>query len=283
MSPETPFARGDSDLLTVYNAYSGWKKAHKQGAAQQFCQKHRLNQFILRQLEEEKIQLLTYLADAGLMKLTIDEQSALQGARHNRSNLFRFEIPARYDQLNSDAMTNTIVATALYPKLLKREGQGYRNIFSNQQLQLGQTSILKNRSVTGGKPPEWLCYLEATQSKSGKLNALHSSRVGQAMILLLLGQQADFKFFAGVVDIDHGRVRFSLRKWKEILALQRLRSEINRMVGDFLDQPDLSLPPADQAWLDVLASIIERSFQSGGGQLPKRMLQLQLQPPTTLT
>lgn len=257
-SAESFFARGDSDLLTVYNAYSGWRKSCEQGASQQFCQKYHLSQFQLRQLEEQKVQLLVYLADAGLISLSQAEQGTLQNARHSRSNLRFFDVPQRYNQLSSDTTINAIVAMAFYPKLLKREGRGYRNVYSNQQLQVAPTSINKSSS----RPPDWLCYLEATQAKSGKLNAFHSSRVSQAMLVLLLGQ-AEFKFYAGVVDIDHGRIRLSLRKWRELLALQYLRYQIHRMIQDFLAKPDAPTSPADQAWLETMAVALDGSSQLG--------------------
>lgn len=191
------------------------------------------------------------------MSLSHDEQGALQSARHARSNVHYFDVPERYNRLGGDAMVNSIVAMAFYPKILRREGRGYRNVYSNQQLQIAPTSV--NRATS--KPPDWLCYLEATQAKNGRLNAFHSSRVNQGMLILLLGQ-ADFKFYAGVVDIDHGRIRLSLRRWKELLALQHLRCQIHRMIQDFLAKPELP-SSAGQAWLDTMAIAFDGSSQSG--------------------
>lgn len=262
------FARGDSDLLTVYNAYFGWRKACQKGTGQQFSQKYHLSQFQLRQLEEQKVQLFNYLFDAGLMPLAPNEYAALQRARNSRSSQHVFEVPARYDQLSSDSMVNAITAMAFYPKVLKREGHAYRNVYSNQQIQIASTSINKLTN----KPPEWLCYLEATQTKNGRLNAFHSSKVLQAVIILLLGQ-ADFRYFAGVVDVDHGRIRLSLRRWKEVLALQQLRTQIARVTLSFLTKPDSPLSPDDQAWLETLASALDGSSQSGP-HLPEQWLRL---------
>lgn len=201
------------------------------------------------------------------MSLSRDEQTALQSARHIRSKLQHFDVPERYNRLSGDTMVNAIVAMAFYPKVLKREGRGYRNVYSNQQLQIAPTSINKITS----KPPDWLCYLEATQAKSGRLNAFHSSRVSQGMLILLMGQ-ADFKFYAGVVDIDHGRIRLSLRRWKEFLALQHLRCQIHRMIQDFLAKPELP-SSAGQAWLDMMAVALDGLSQSGV-HVPTQLLQL---------
>lgn len=195
------------------------------------------------------------------MSLAPDEYASLQRARNSRSNQHTFDVPTRYDRLTSDAMVSAITAMAFYPKIVRREGQGYRNVYSNQQLQIAPTSI--NRMTS--KPPEWLCYLEAIQTKNGKLNAFQSSKVTQAMLFLVLGQ-AEFKYFAGVVDIDHGRIRLSLRRWRETLALQHLRVQINRVLLGFLARTESPLSPADQAWLDVLASALDGSSHPGGHQ-----------------
>ena len=250
-SSRAAFARGESDFLTTYNAYLGWRKASKAGTGQHFCHKYHLSQFQLQQLQEQKVQLLVYLADARLIALEPEETADLHRARNGRLSS-HYEVPSRYDKLNSDAVVSAVIAAALYPNLLRREGHGYRNVFTNQQLQLASTSI--NKLIS--KPPTWLCYLEASQAKSGKLNAFHSSRVTQAMLLLLLGD-ADFSIFSGVVEIDRGRVRFSLREWKDMLVLQRLRAEIRRIVDSFLARPQSFNQTPVQWWLDLVAKILD--------------------------
>lgn len=244
------FARGDSDFLTTYNAYIGWKKALEAGTGNSFCQKYHLNSHQLQQLEEQKTQLFYNLADAQLIVLDTDEIAALQRARTRRSATF--QIPERYNKLSTEAVISAVIAIALHPKLLHKEGNGLRNVYNNQQLQLAPTSV--NR----GKPPNWICYLEASQAKSGKLNASYSSKVTQAALALLLGE-AEFKLFSGVVDIDNGRIRLSLRNWKETLVLQGLRSRIHHIIDAFLRRPDSLLASDDQEWLEIVTEILEGS------------------------
>jgi len=186
------------------------------------------------------------------MSLTAEENAKLHHARSTRSRSSFFEVPSRYEGLASDTMVSAVVAMALYPRILKREGQGLRNVYTNQQLQLAPTSI--NRIA--GKPPPWLVYLEATQAKNGRLNAFHSSRITPAMLALLLGE-AVFRYYAGVVEVDSGRVRFSFRDWKEMLALQHLRSQMNHVVNNFLTKPQMPLQEADQRWLNLLLIVFD--------------------------
>lgn len=234
----------------TYNAYSGWKKARRAGTGQQFCQKYHLSQFQLQQMEEQKTQLYVYLADAHLVVLGPSESAELHRARNSRST--GFNVPTRFGTLSSDKMIGAMLALALYPKMLKREGEGYRNVYTNQQLQLAPTSINK----IAVKPPIWLCYLEATRAKSGRLNAFHSSRVTHAALGLLVGE-ADFKLFSGIVDIDNGRIRLSFRNWKEVFALQRLRSQLAKVISKFLMEPGVLPQSADQRWLDLVAVAID--------------------------
>lgn len=70
---------GDSDLLTVYNAYCSWRRTcNTSGASeQQFCRKNYLSQPNLMNVEELKAQLAIALADAGFLKLREDEGISL--------------------------------------------------------------------------------------------------------------------------------------------------------------------------------------------------------------
>ncbi|KAK5077050.1 hypothetical protein LTR64_005470 [Lithohypha guttulata] len=258
VSSRATFAQGDSDFLTTYNAYLGWKRASIAGTGYQFCRRFHLSQLQLQQLEEQKTQLYINLVDAGLMVLDTAQTAELHRARNLKAASPNFEPPPRYNTFSDDAVISAVIAMALYPKILKREGQGYRNVFSNQQLQVAPTSINRNAN----KPPAWLCYLEASQSKNGRLNAFHSSRVSQGMLVLLLGE-ADFKMFSGVVDVDHGRIRLSFRKWRETLALLRLRSQLQRIIHASLTKLDSSaLQIADQKWLDLAAIVLDGNPQS---------------------
>ncbi|KAL8887744.1 MAG: hypothetical protein Q9215_004718 [Flavoplaca cf. flavocitrina] len=72
-------ATGDSDLLTVYTAYSAWRRVCKSGGAseQLFCRKNFLLQQNLTNIEELKAQLTTCLVEAKFIALEDGEKSAL--------------------------------------------------------------------------------------------------------------------------------------------------------------------------------------------------------------
>lgn len=81
---------GDSDLLTVYNAYCAWRRVcSSPGASEfQFCKKNYLSQQSLSNIEDLKLQLLVSIVDAGFLILGEEERSSLnkyiilQSVRH---------------------------------------------------------------------------------------------------------------------------------------------------------------------------------------------------------
>ncbi|KAL8798322.1 MAG: hypothetical protein Q9182_006764 [Xanthomendoza sp. 2 TL-2023] len=75
----TLMSLGDSDLLTVYNAYYAWRRICNQSGAseQQFYHKNFLLQQNLTNIEELKGQLTTSLVDAGFIELRNNEKASL--------------------------------------------------------------------------------------------------------------------------------------------------------------------------------------------------------------
>ena len=70
------FKKGDSDLLTVYNAYCAWRRICKSSGASehQFCRKNFLVPQTLANIEDLKGQLASVLAEAGFMRAGNDER-----------------------------------------------------------------------------------------------------------------------------------------------------------------------------------------------------------------
>jgi ATP-dependent RNA helicase DHX29 len=179
------FRRGDSDLLTIYNAYAAWKRVCQanSGAGKefQFCRKNFLSQQTLANIEDLKGQLLVSLADSGFLSLTEDERRSLtrlrfsQGRRRQQSF---YEVPQRVN-INSenDLISTSVIAWSFYPKLLVRDTpgtKGLRNIGNNQNISLHPSSV--NRNFLDIK---WLSYYHIMQSKT------------YALPLSILSQQAN--------------------------------------------------------------------------------------------
>jgi ATP-dependent RNA helicase DHX29 len=100
-----------------------------------------------------------------------------------------FTIPEEHD-INStnDIVINSVVAWSFYPKLITREGKGWRNVANNQSVTLHPTSINKhaNHAI------KWLSYYHIMQARNRNLNAHDTSAVDDFAIALLCGD-AEFK------------------------------------------------------------------------------------------
>lgn len=172
---------GDSDLLTVYNAYCGWRRVCQTlgSSEQQFCRKNFLSSQTLANIEDLKVQLLVCMVDAGFLPLEEAEGNSLQrqvqspvdaniSANHMGSARFAtrqrhfFIIPKSADVNNdNDLVAKSVIAWAFYPKLLARDGKGWRNIANNQSVSLHPSSVNKGQTTL-----RWLSFYHIMQSAS---------------------------------------------------------------------------------------------------------------------
>jgi ATP-dependent RNA helicase DHX29 len=237
------FSRGDSDLLLHYNAYLAWVRAHVSGNAVEFCRKSFLDHKALIEVEEQKFQLLTTVVDDRILAFSEDEKAALRRARGHSRNYERFTVPDRYNFNNSnDDVLNSLIATSFYPKLLRREGLGWRNVSTNQHVSIVKTSV--NRAA--GSLLRWLSFHQAMQTK-GHLNVSITSSVPEKAIILLLGD-GDVKIFAGVIAIDGSRLRFHVHDWKTGVAIKILRTKIQEIVVQLIRNPSKKLSHNLEEW-----------------------------------
>lgn len=160
------FRRGDSDLLTVYNAYLAWRRVCKTtGKDFQFCRKNYLSAQTLSNIEDLKGQLLVALADSGFLQLTDEERKALRRMRYSKGRGQRFhEVPARFSvHSENDGVAASVIAWSFYPKLLVRDPPGsrsLRNVGNNQGISLHPTSVNKRALDV-----RWLSYYHIMQAK----------------------------------------------------------------------------------------------------------------------
>lgn len=252
------FRKGNSDLLTVYNAYCAWRRVCGGSTAmseQQFCQRNFMSQQTLSNIEDTKSQLTASLADAGFITLNEAEKASLNKVRYWSRKRNFVELPDRYSSNNdNDLILNSVVAWSFYPKLLRREGKGWKIIANNQTVSLHPTSV--NKGVE--RPPQWLSFYHIMQSSNKYYNAHETSPVESFAIALVCGE-ADFKMYSGVIVVDGNRIRFALDEWKTLLALKTLRLQIRQIMTQAFRSPGRRLSAQQQAWLDVWQKIFSDS------------------------
>lgn len=242
------FSKGNSDLQLVYNAYCAWRRAHLVGDIHAFCKRNYLSHYILSQIEDQKVQLLVTLSDAGVLVLDEIEKESLRRCRLNGRGRDFFSIPQRYSSNSSNEFAvNSVIGMALYPKLVLRERQGWRNVANNQQVNISHTSINYGASPS---PANWLSFYQTMQTKSKNPTIFETSLVPEVAIVILLGE-AEFKMYAGVITLDSGRIRFIVRDWRTMIALKALRIKIQEALSRSYRNTSLWLSASDAKWLNI--------------------------------
>ncbi|EIT77434.1 P-loop containing nucleoside triphosphate hydrolase protein [Aspergillus flavus] len=247
------FKKGDSDLLTVYNAYCAWKRTRNTPGANEyaFCRKNFLSSQTLLNIEDIKMQLIVSIADAGLLLLDPTQKTALNRARYGGRQRQFFTIPEEYDiNSSNDVIVNAVIAWSFYPKLLTREGKGWRNVANNQAVTLHPTSVNKQTDAS----IKWLSYYHIMQGRNRNYNAFETNAVDDFAIALLCGE-AEFKMYAGVVSIDANRIRFAVRDWKSMLALKILSARIRDILSGTFRDPQKKLSYKQQQWVHIWQQI----------------------------
>ncbi|EPQ63200.1 Bgt-1374 [Blumeria graminis f. sp. tritici] len=244
------YRRGDSDLLTIYNAYLAWKRVCVSGASEyQFCKKHFLSPQTLANIEDLKGQLTVYLVDSGFLPLTDAERSSLNRARYSSRRRQFFDLPRR-STINSenDLITSSVIAWSFYPKLLIRDGKGFRNCANNQSISLHPSSVNK-----GNNDLKWLSYYHIMQAKQF-YNAHETTGTEDFAVALLCGD-ARCDVYAGVIVLDGNRARFSLPDWKTMLAMKTLRARLREILTRSFKNPGKPLSVQQQKWMEIWQKI----------------------------
>ncbi|KAK3485125.1 P-loop containing nucleoside triphosphate hydrolase protein [Neurospora crassa] len=223
------FRKGDSDLLTVYNAYQSWKRVCQSstsgGAEFQYCRKNFLSPQTLANIEDLKGQLLV-----------------LRFGGKRRYQAF-YEVPQRVN-INSDneLIAQSVIAWSFYPKLLVRDvpgSKGLRNVGNNQNISLHPSSVNK-----GHNELRWLSYYNIMQTKGSVYNAHETTAVDPFAVALLCGDvRADM--YSGVLVLDGNRARFAVSDWKTMLVVKMLRTRLKEMMARSFKNPG-KLPTAQQ-------------------------------------
>ncbi|KAF2173885.1 hypothetical protein M409DRAFT_62112 [Zasmidium cellare ATCC 36951] len=251
------FKRGDSDLLTVYNAYCAWRKVCTTPGLSEypFCNKNFLSPQNLGNIEDLKAQLLSSLVDAGFVHLGPEEKTALSRMRYNQRHRNFVALPSQYAKADdNDTVATSVIAWSFYPKIIKQDGKGWRNIANNQSLGLHPTSVNKYSLSPDVK---YLSFYSIMQSSSRFTNAQETSPVQEIPLLLLSGEAA-FHMYAGVIIIDGNRLRLKVRDWRTMIVLKTLRTKLREVMGKLFKNPGRDLGDRPRRWMVVLERMFER-------------------------
>ena len=120
------------------------------------------------------------------MQYPIDGLTPNRARSGGRQRQF-FTIPEEYEYNSiNETVVNSVIAWSFYPKLLTREGKGWRNVSNNQSITLHPTSV--NRQADSSV--KWVSYYHLMQARNRNYNAHETSAVDDFAIALLCGDAA---------------------------------------------------------------------------------------------
>ncbi|KAF1930304.1 ATP-dependent RNA helicase A [Didymella exigua CBS 183.55] len=253
------FKTGDSDLLTTYNAYKAWRSVCTAAgrSEMQFCHKNFLSPQNLGNIEDLKAQLLSNLVESGFVLMSPEDRRVLSRYRSTTRHRVFVNVPPQYDTYsNNEHLVNSVIATAFYPKLLTREGKGWRNISNNQTVNLAPTSVNK-----GTNTAKFLSYYHIMQSSSKFYNA-HSTSIAHPLpMVLMVGADMDFKLHAGVASFPGNVVRFAVREWRAAVALKVLRRRVKEILSASWKNPGRAMSERERVWLGIFERVFTERWE----------------------
>ncbi|KAE8210621.1 hypothetical protein CF327_g5518 [Tilletia walkeri] len=247
---KSSFKAGDSDFLTVANAFNAWRRSCGNNHHWQFCNRTFLSHQTLQQIEDLRQQYMAYLLDSGFVKVDDATSRAIARLRYRAGSTGGkprlMQLP---DDLNvnsgSIAVINAAMAAALYPKMLSVDNKGLqlRTIGNNAPASIHPSSVNRRlRFHTLPKTIHYLLYFTMMQNSKKRMFAWDTSPVDDRALLLMCGD-ANFYLAANSVYIDRQKVRFSVADAKTVLALRLLRDNLWRLINATFRAPR-------KTWLD---------------------------------
>ncbi|KAJ3571585.1 hypothetical protein NP233_g3653 [Leucocoprinus birnbaumii] len=224
------FRLGDSDFLTLHNAFNSWRKASANGAfVFKFCRTNYISHQNMQQIEELRHQFLGYLIDSAFIHVDKSVIRELNRARWSRGKSRFVTIPAELDVNSSNpAIINACLVAGLYPKVLAFDHirHDLKTITNNQTVWMHPTSINFNRKLSD-IGCNYFSYFTLMHSK--KLYAWETGPVDDLAMLLLCGD-SEFKLAADMATIDRNKARFNISP-KSNVALKYLRMHMSTILA----------------------------------------------------
>jgi len=165
-------------------------------------------------------------------------------------------MPTDYNTNNDNIdLVSAVIAWAFYPKLLAREGKGWRNVATNQAISIHPTSILRSNTVS--PQIKYLSFYSILQSGQARNYNANSLTPVHPLALLLLVGEASFHPIANVVSVDGARLRFVIEGWKTAVVLKYLRLRLRAVVEKKWKKADWVLSKSLRRWWDAWELIVK--------------------------
>ncbi|KAG0380585.1 ATP-dependent RNA helicase dhx29 [Mortierella sp. AD032] len=222
------FKLADSDMLTWYNAYLGWRQAYqaKPNGIYDYCRKNFLSHQNLSMIEDMKKQFLGFLY-----------------------NVYQRSIP----------VLNAAITAGMYPKVMLRNDalKAYVTGPKQETVYIHPSSVNFAKGgasavATGPDVSPWFVFNSLV--KSSRMYVWESCRVGQFPLVLFGGELA-VKHHAKLVTVDKW-IQFKCHA-KTAVVLKMMREELDKILQKRIDEPEKGTTEREERWLEMMVSILE--------------------------
>ncbi|KAB1281376.1 ATP-dependent RNA helicase DHX29 [Camelus dromedarius] len=227
---KSALAMADSDHLTIYNAYLGWKKAREEGGYRSeiaYCRRNFLNRTSLLTLEDVKQELIKLVKAAGFSSSTTSNGSegnrALQTLSFQEVALLKAVLTAGlYDNVGKILYTKSVDVTEKLACVVET-AQG--------KAQVHPSSVNRDLQTYG-----WLLYQE--KIRYARVYLRETTLITPFPVLL----------FGGEIEVQHRERLLSVDGWiyfqapvKIAVIFKQLRVLIDSVLRKKLENPKMSL------------------------------------------
>ncbi|KAF9331170.1 hypothetical protein BG006_005964 [Podila minutissima] len=256
------FKLADSDMLTWYNAYLGWRQAYqtKPNKISDYCRKNFLSHQNLMMMEDMKKQFLGFLVGTGFVRVDKETKRELGRERFNHKIAFCPVVPEYNQHQRSIPVLNAAITAGMYPKVMFRSDtlKAYVTGPKQETVWIHPSSVnftkggVAASGPTGPDSSPWFAFNSLV--KSSRMYVWESCRVGQ-FPLVLFGGELNVKHHAKLVTVDKW-IQFKCHA-KTAVVFKMMREELDKILQKRIDDPEQAMMEREERWLAMIVAILE--------------------------
>ncbi|XP_028304104.1 putative ATP-dependent RNA helicase DHX57 [Gouania willdenowi] len=266
------FAVGNSDHLTLLQAYKGWCSAAKKGtrAAYVYCRENFLSSRVLQEIASLKRQFAELLSDIGFCREGLRARAIERASTHGTDGVLKATGPEA--NLNSEniSLMSAMLCAALYPNVI--QVQTPEEYYSDGELKkLPKASELRFLTKSDGYvhvhpssvnhhtrlyESPFLVYLEKVKTR--RVFIRDCSMTSVFPLLLFGGSQINVELHNGefVLSLDDGWIKFAAPSYQVAALVKELRWELDELLEDKIRNPNIDLCPRESRIIQMIVHLI---------------------------
>ncbi|XP_053396236.1 putative ATP-dependent RNA helicase DHX57 [Mercenaria mercenaria] len=271
------FAAGNSDHLTMLNAYNAWKEARKNSGheAYRFCQDNFLSKRSLEMLSSMKQQFVELLSDIGFVKEGISSKDVERAARNGEDGVSTITGPEANLNSKNLKLISALLVGALYPNIVQvlTPEQQYTQVGGGTVAVAPKAEDIRFKTKPDGYvkihpssvnfqvrfyESPYLVYHEKV--KTTRIYIRDSTMVSVYPLLLFGGGEIGVDLSRGnfILSVDDGWIKFMAQSHQIAELVRELRLELDHLLEDKIKNPhmDLCTCPRGSKIIDTIVKLI---------------------------